>query len=445
MISDLLTTLERGLKVMRLNSRLLLVGVLVFVFPLLFVWITQSFFTTAYSNIDTAEKQRIGMLHDSLRVVVQESSNSAVVLPALIDRYLAENADITKIRVVDPTDEETLILYSFNPEEIGTPVVSDDLFRNLPLSSTDGAFIYPLNIDGTRTWQVFSSVKQAEDTLIIFSEHTFSLVDSVMLARQQQSYLGLTAIFLFLIGLAYWINKQVQWEKQHGKLAQQLVERDLFSNMIAHEFRTPLTAIKGYASFLEESEELDAENKRFASNIRISAERLVVLVSDFLEVARLQSGKVSIDIQSVDVSEVLSAVTTDLQSLAIKKELQLSYEAPPEPLMMQTDRNRLTQVLTNIVSNSIKYTESGAIEIECEKSVGKLTIRIKDTGTGISAADQKKLFAPFMRVGGVDQTATTGTGLGMWITKQLVTLLKGDIGVESIKGVGTHVVITFDV
>ena len=265
-----------------------------------------------------------------------------------------------------------------------------------------------------------------------------------MLARQQQSYLGLTGIFLFLIGLAYWLNRQVQWEKQHSILAKQLADRDLFSQMVAHEFRAPLTAIKGYASFLEESNDLDTENRRFASNIRISAERLVLLVSDFLEVARLQSGKLKIKSEPVDIHTVLTAVIENLQITAKNKGLRLIYRAPEQPLIVTTDSGRLTQVITNVISNSIKYTESGAIEIECKKELRKLSIRIKDSGIGISAEDQKKLFAPFQRVGGVDSTATTGTGLGMWITKQLVTLLGGEIGVESIKGVGTHVVITLN-
>jgi signal transduction histidine kinase len=278
---------------------------------------------------------------------------------------------------------------------------------------------------------------------IIFSEHSFELIDSIMLARQQLSYLGLSAIFLFLIGLAYWINKQVQWEKLHQKVAKQLEDRDLFSNMIAHEFRAPLTAIKGYASFLEESETLDTENKRFANTIRMSAERLVVLVNDFLEVARLQSGKLEFKKESVDVRDVLAKVTADLQITANKKNLQLTYEPSAEPIVMQTDETRLQQVITNIVSNSVKYTDSGEIELECQKKSTQLTIRIKDTGTGISAEDQKKLFAPFTRVGEVDESTVTGSGLGMWITKQFVSLLDGDIGVESIKGVGTHIVITF--
>jgi|AntRauTorcE11897_2_1112592.scaffolds.fasta_scaffold01128_6 signal transduction histidine kinase len=443
MISSILNTLEQGIHVMRSNSRLLLVGILLFVFPLLFVWITQSFFDTAYSNIDSSQKQRVSMLHDSLQVVLTDVQNSDEVLPKLIEQYLSENADITKIRVVEPESEGTLITYSFNPEEIGTYVVSDSLFKNLPLSSSDGAFIYPTVINDIRTWQVFSSVDLDGLSYIIFSEHSFELIDSIMLARQQLSYLGLSAIFLFLIGLAYWINKQVQWEKLHQKVAKQLEDRDLFSNMIAHEFRAPLTAIKGYASFLEESETLDTENKRFANTIRMSAERLVVLVNDFLEVARLQSGKLEFKKESVDVRDVLAKVTADLQITANKKNLQLTYEPSAEPIVMQTDETRLQQVITNIVSNSVKYTDSGEIELECQKKSTQLTIRIKDTGTGISAEDQKKLFAPFTRVGEVDESTVTGSGLGMWITKQFVSLLDGDIGVESIKGVGTHIVITF--
>jgi signal transduction histidine kinase len=443
MISSILTTFERGLKVMRLNSRLLLVGILVFVFPLLFVWITQSFFSTAYSNIDTTQKQRVAMLHDSMRVVLQESQDFSAIVPTLINEYLSENQDISKVRVIELTGEEFVIQHSFNPEEVGTSVISDELFKNLPLSTANGTVIYPTKIAGVRTWQAFSKVETSDNSYIVFSEHNFNLIDSVMLARQQQSYLGLTAIFLFLIGLAYWINKQIQWEKRSDKLTQQLHERDLFSNMIAHEFRAPLTAIKGYASFLEESQSLKSEEKRFANNIRISAERLVLLVSDFLEVARLQSGKLEIKKEKIDVREVLTKVTEDLHITAKNKDLKLVYQEPVQPIWLVSDSGRLTQVMTNLVSNSIKYTESGAIEIECQKEVKKLVIRIKDTGMGISAADQKKLFAPFVRVGGVDQTVTTGTGLGMWITKQLVELLGGEIGVESIKGVGTHVVVTF--
>lgn len=443
MISDLLHMLERGITVMRMNSRLMMVGILVFVFPLLFVWITQSFFNTAYDNINTVEKARVGLLHDSLAHIIANSTELDELLPSLLATIADENPDISKIRVSEANNEGTFITYALNGTVVGTYEESDQLYRTLPLASAQDSFIFETTINGERTWQVFRLIERDTTDLYLFTEHKFGLIDSVMMARQQQSYIALAAIFVFLIALAYWLNSQSDWERDHRKLQRQLHERDMFSNMIAHEFRSPLTAIKGYASFLEESPSLKKEEVRFANNIRVSAERLVVLVSDFLEVARLQSGKMDIEKKSIDMREILSRVRDDLQIMAQKKDLQLVYEEPVQPLPMETDPTRMTQVLTNLVSNAIKYTESGAVELVCTQNGGVTSIKIKDTGMGISAEDQKKLFAPFTRVGGVDQTTTTGTGLGMWITQQLVDLLGGKIGVESIEGIGTHVVVQF--
>lgn len=443
MISESLHALQSGVKVMKNNTRLLLVGVLVFIFPLLFVWITQSFFAISYSNIDTAQKQRISLLHESIAGVIEYADNYEEVIPALMQKYALDNPDITKIRVVEIGAQDITVLFSLNEDLLGKTEQSQELFRTLPALGGGQSIIYPVVINDVRTWQVFRSVNRADRELVIFSEHSFGVIDSIMTARRQQSYIGLTAIFLFLIALAYWLNRQVFWEKRHNLLELQLKDRDLFSNMIAHEFRAPLTAIKGYASFLEELNTLPNEEKRFATNIRVSAERLVVLVSDFLEVARLQSGKLKIDKANFDVREVLTQITQELQLTALEKGLTLIYEAPVQPVIMNTDKARLIQVMNNLVGNALKYTPDGAVELVCVKEAGKVKISIKDTGTGISAEDQKKLFEPFTRVGGVDKTTTTGSGLGMWITQQLVLLLDGVIGVESIQGVGTHVTITF--
>ena len=443
MISKILNTLEQGLNVMRSNSRLLLVAILVFVFPLLFVSVTQSFFSTAYHNINTSEKNRIGILHDSLSAIIKDTPDYKPVVEKLIATYTKENPDIVKIRIVDRDNTGFKILVANDPSLVGTYEKTDQAYQTLPLSGSNNSFIYESTIDGVRTWQAFRSVDTGDNELYIFSEQHFDLIDSVMTARRQQSYFGLTAIFVFLIALAYWLNRQVNWEANHKLLAEQLKERDLFSNMIAHEFRSPLTAIKGYASFLQESKNMDKEELRFAANIRNSAERLVVLVNDFLEVARLQSGKMQIEEKEIDLSEVLSSVIQDLTVMAEEKGLSLKCAQAKKPIIMLSDSARMTQVFTNIISNSIKYTEKGTIEIECTSMPGEVIVRIKDSGMGISAEDQQKLFAPFSRVGGVEHTSVTGTGLGMWITKQLVELLNGTIGVESIKGVGTHVVITF--
>lgn len=445
MISKILSTLEAGLKRMLSNTKMFLVGILVFVFPLLFFWITQSFFTTAYNNTNTAEKNTVSVLHDSLSYLLTHDKADSENISELINLYQKENSTISKIRIVDEIDNEFVVINAVDANLIGSVVTSDQLYRDLPFSAENSSFIVETTINGVRTWQAFRTVHVENNKLFIFTEHKFSVIDSVMLARRQQSYLGLTAIFLFLIALAYWLNKQTYWQKKYFILEGQLHDRDLFSNMIAHEFRTPLTAIKGYASLLEEAKNLNKDEFRFATNIRTSADRLVLLVNDFLEVARLQSGKIKVEIKEIDLRSVLRSVVENLQELASKKNLKLEFVESKEVIPFKTDKNRITQVLTNIVTNSLKYTESGTVTLECIEKKGEVVIYVKDTGTGISAEDQQKLFEPFARVGNVDETKIVGTGLGMWITKHLVTLLGGTIGVESIKGVGTHIVISFKV
>jgi signal transduction histidine kinase len=443
MITDFLQILTGGLSVIKLNTRLVLVIALLFIFPLLFVWVALSFYNTAYNNIHTAEKGRIGILHDTVSTLLREDTNYEKTIESLIGMYMSENSDISKIRLVKKEKDGFFIVLASDKSLIGTYEKSDQLYKTLPFSDTNDSFFHPSNIDGVRTWQVLRSVEIEDGVFYLFTEHKFGMIDSVMTARMQQSYFGLTAIFVFLITLAYWLNKQVNWEKNHNLLSLQLKERDLFSNMIAHEFRSPLTAINGYASFLLESKNLSKDEIRYTANISNSAKRLVVLVNDFLEVARLQAGKMKIEEKEIDICEVLTKAVEDLDVMAKEKGLKLIYKPNKKPIPITTDSARLTQVFTNIISNSIKYTDKGTVTVECEQEPGEIIILIKDTGMGISAEDQQKLFTPFSRVGDVDRSVITGTGLGMWITKQLVTILHGTIGVESIKGVGTHIVIKF--
>jgi signal transduction histidine kinase len=440
MISRLLNTLERGLVVLKSNNNLLFIGALVFVFPILFIYITQSFFDTAYTNIETSEKQRVGTLHDSLAEIVKISDITKTQI--VIDSIADSNPDITEIRVLEQRPEGLTVLASLNPDKIGAVEAKATVF-DITHSQPNQPFIHPFVINDVRVWQVTQKVEASDDnTFFLFSEHSFARLDSTMVARRQQSYMGLTAIFIFLMGLAYWFAKQIDWKKRHALLEAQLKERDLFTNMIAHEFRAPLTVINGYVSFLKESDALHPAERRFVTNIEQSTARLLALVNDFLEVARIQSGKLAPEMAEADIRSVIQSVVDANGLIASKKGLALSYVPTATELLHKTDTKRLQQILQNMLSNAIKYTEKGEVEVVAEQNALATVIRIKDTGMGISAEDQQKLFAPFSRVGGVDQSKITGTGLGMWITKQMITLLKGTVTVESIKGVGTHVVIT---
>jgi signal transduction histidine kinase len=412
-----------------------------FVFPLLFVLVLQQIDTVATANIQTAEFKRTDALHTAISGVITTvpEANLNQLLGAIADNA----SDVTTLRLYKSTlDNDVVIVASADRTEL-------DEIR--PLSTVlqlgkvepQQTFAVPLTTTAGRIEQAVRYIEIDAVGYYIFSEHSRVQSDAVIEKRKQDSLLVLTLIFGFLIGLAYWINRQSDWQKKHNRLQTILEERDLFTNMIAHEFRTPLTAIKGYASFLQESETLTKEELRFSDTIRESAERLVLLVNDFLEIARIQSGKLTVEQKLIDIRKPIETVVASLLEEAKSKDLQLVYTPDLQPQILETDENRFVQILTNIVSNSIKYTDTGTIEISCESGRSEITIRVKDTGTGISAEDQQKLFVPFSRVGGVEKTATTGTGLGMWITKQMIELLRGDIAVESIKDVGTHVVMHF--
>jgi signal transduction histidine kinase len=166
-------------------------------------------------------------------------------------------------------------------------------------------------------------------------------------------------------------------------------------------------------------------------------------VSDLLDVARIQSGKLKIEQGTIHLSGTIRSVIESLHPTAKEKQITLVIDDVYGNLAIPGDEKRFYQALTNLVNNAIKYTKEGTITISLMKHADRIELRVKDTGMGISSENQKNLFAPFFRVEGQETSMITGTGLGMWITKQLIDLMGGSIGVESIKGVGTHVVVTF--
>jgi len=445
MIGKVAGTMKNGYRNMTSNPQMLLVAVLVFVFPLLFIWANQSFFETSYNNIKTLEKQKVGILHNSIAAVLEAGDLEAAKETINTLYSLPDNVEITKVRLLTQEEEGFLIVHDTNPDLVNTNEKASPNFYTLK----DLAFSEQLNlqqidyiVNGYRVAHAYSQVN-LDQTYYIFSEHNYRITDSTIAARKVNSYYSLTAIFIFLICLAYWLNKQTNWKKRNDLIKLELEERGMFINMIAHEFRTPLTAIKGYAGFLQESENLSLEEKRYSNNIKDSAHRLVLLVNDFLEVARIQSGKLDLEMKRINLNETVTEVLHSLTALAKEKNLDLLLDQNSDTVIFATDKNRMIQILTNIITNALKYTEAGSVKILLKEDKRRVSVRVMDTGMGISADDQKNLFQPFSRVGGVDDKKIIGTGLGMYITKQMVTILDGDITVESIKGVGSHVVISF--
>ena len=434
----MINQLRLGWDTLRKHSQLMLVASLLIVFPVIFVFTTQQFLEASTNNVNTATTQRMSSLQDSIEYVVRSNGN----VGEYVTSFAEEQSDLQKLRLVKEDDGQLVILFDLDPEKIGNTESDMSRYRS-SLAISGESYIFPDKIDNQRTPQVFRAIEFSDaPTQYIFTEHNFSKLDTLLDSRVNEAYFTLIFMFLFLIALAYWVAIQINYRAKYDSSLLKLEERDLFTNSLAHELRAPLTAMRGFASLIEESGKVSEPEKGYAIKIKDSTARLVVLVNDFLEAARIQSGSLGIKKTRFDAGDVVRKVVSQLQATADLKSLEVTTSISETTHNIYTDTNRLEQILTNILSNSIKYTSSGNISVSLS-SKGKYSIFvIADSGNGISAEDQRKLFSPFVRVGAADQNKSiTGSGLGMWITKQLVEQLGGSITLESIKGVGTHIII----
>ena len=212
-----------------------------------------------------------------------------------------------------------------------------------------------------------------------------------------------------------------------------------FLAIVSHELRTPLSAIVGYTGLLEEriGGSLTTAQDEFVTAIRRSAEHLIRLIEQVITFARLEGDHEMLQPEDVELSAVLSDVVTLTGPLAARKGLGLRLLAPEEPVSLRTDGKKLAQILINLVTNAIKYTDSGEVRLEGEAAPGEVIVRVEDTGRGIPHENLEEIFEPFRQLEDPSTRREGGAGIGLSIVKNLTRLLGGEVGVESRVGAGT--------
>ena len=210
--------------------------------------------------------------------------------------------------------------------------------------------------------------------------------------------------------------------------------KDEFVFIAAHELKTPVAAMKGYLSLIIEgvTGPIAEKTREFINKVLKSNERLIQLVADLLEVARSEAGQLTIKVAPTEVGGPVREVLSELKSLADEKSIDLVYEPSASLPKAMADAERLKEVLVNLVGNAIRYTlGSGNVTVSHEVKDNYLITHVKDTGAGISKENQKRLFEKFYRVPDERLRETTGTGLGLFIVKEIVEKMNGKIWAES--------------
>jgi len=208
---------------------------------------------------------------------------------------------------------------------------------------------------------------------------------------------------------------------------------------MSHELRTPLNAILGYTELMadgaygEPSEKMGAVFKRLESNGR----HLLGLINDVLDLSKIEAGQLALDLADYTVQDIAHTVRSTLEPLATDKKLSFKLELAPELPPGRGDGRRLTQVLINLVGNAIKFTDAGEVAIQAKANNGSFHVSVRDTGPGISAADQSKLFQEFQQADNSITRKKGGTGLGLAISKRIVEMHGGRIWIDSTIGQGS--------
>jgi signal transduction histidine kinase len=210
--------------------------------------------------------------------------------------------------------------------------------------------------------------------------------------------------------------------------------REEFFSIASHELRTPLTAIRGNSSLMLDYYPMvsqNAELKELVNDIHGSSERLIKIVNDFLQVSRLEQGRLVFHLTAVDAVKVLKQAITELQPLANAKKLALTASPLPAAALVMADADRLKEVIINLISNAINYTRAGSVGLELSQRPDAVTVRVRDTGVGIPQRNQSLLFRKFQQAGDtLARDNTQSTGLGLYISKLMVEAMKGTIQLE---------------
>jgi signal transduction histidine kinase len=213
-----------------------------------------------------------------------------------------------------------------------------------------------------------------------------------------------------------------------------------FLSNVSHELRTPIASVINLARLLLDEEiggPLDDEQRLQIGYIARAGETLLEMVNSLLDLARIEAGRMEVVVRHVVVAELLATMRGMFRPLVTRKEVALVIEEPPADLTMESDEGKIAQILRNLVANALKFTERGEVRVRASDAEGWVTFIVSDTGIGIPAEHQERVFLEFEQVPGPLQVKARGVGLGLPLSRSLAELLGGTLTVASVAGQGS--------
>lgn len=287
--------------------------------------------------------------------------------------------------------------------------------------------------DGSRFWiSIHGKAIRDEDGKILYYEGTIDdITERKQAERELAKYRG------HLETLVRERTEELEIAKERAESADRL--KSAFLATMSHELRTPLNSIIGFTGIIlqEIVGPLSDEQKKQLGMVKSSAQHLLSLINDVLDISKIEAGQLQVIHEPYDLRQTIEKAVGSARPLAEKKGLDLICTISPETETVAGDPRRVEQILLNLISNAIKFTEKGSVTVACEPEGEDITIRVADTGIGIKDEDMETIFQPFRQIDSGMTRKYEGTGLGLSICKKLVELMGGTIWMTSEWGSGS--------
>ena len=418
---------------------------------LAFLFVADRFVTIAKDAQDRLVNVRVGALQSSFVEFVDDYFNTESDLTELqdkIQRIAIGNTAISRFRVVKFEGDQAKIIASLQGGEVGEYDTdkNNTFIYGIAEIDKNSSHTRERNINGERIFTTARVIKDSSGNVVgaVLTNQSLSQADMAISKSIQNSILVFIIIVILIMFLFFRHSRIIDYSSLYKKIKEVDAIKDDFISMASHELRTPLTVIRGYAENLSDSKGMDEDQKKSVDRIDIAAQQLDTLVNDMLDVSRIEQGRMEISTEELNVSSAVSDIVSGFVKPAEDKGLKLIINNElGDNINIAADPAKFRQVIVNLIGNAIKYTKEGDVKVNLAIVNNDVTIRVSDSGIGMSGEEQKNLFKKFYRVKNDETTEIRGTGLGLWITKQIVELMNGKIMVESIKGVGTHFIVSF--
>ena len=255
-------------------------------------------------------------------------------------------------------------------------------------------------------------------------------------AKLNDNYSGMIFSLAAIFSFTYAIKQNYIKEYKRAKMSDQL--KSAFVANMSHEIRTPLNAIVGFSSLISDPAIPVEDKKIFEEQVQCNSDYLLTLIEDIIDVSMIESNQLTVKVRDEDVVPVVSQITQLFQlSVPSVKNVTVKCSLDLPKIILRIDRVRFEQILRNLLSNAVKFTEKGNIEVGCQKGKEYYTFSVKDTGIGIHSDYHETIFDRFIKIDNNKQHLYRGTGIGLFLSKQLVEMFGGKIWVESEVGKGS--------